>query len=91
MFFISVDIETWTEIVDPTYYAAFAWSLLDSIADVTSHPPRLKPVREVNCITKVLNEAAMIKKYIGNKRLRMSLAIEAESMARVPDVSILLS
>jgi hypothetical protein len=50
-------IETWTEIVDPTYYAAFAWSLLDSMADTTSHPPRLRPLREIVCITKVANEA----------------------------------
>jgi hypothetical protein len=50
-------IETWTEIMDPTYLAAFAWSLLDSIADTTLQPPKLRPVREIKCITKLENEA----------------------------------
>ena len=53
--------ETWTEIVDPTYYAAFAWALLDSIADTTAHPPKLRPHREMKCITKVQNES--VKNY----------------------------
>lgn len=48
--------ETWTEVVDPTYYAAFAWALLDSVADTTVLPPKLRPHREMKCITKVQNE-----------------------------------
>lgn len=52
--------ETWTEIVDPTYYAAFAWTLLDSVADTSVHPPRLRPHREMRCITKVENEAVIL-------------------------------
>jgi hypothetical protein len=43
--------------VDPTYYAAFAWALLDAIADTSSVPPKLRPHREMRCITKVQNEA----------------------------------
>ena len=43
--------------MDPTYYAAFAWALLDSVADTSSHPPKLRPHREMRCITKVQNEA----------------------------------
>lgn len=43
--------------VDPTYYAAFAWALLDSIADTTVLPPKLRPHREMRCITRVQNEA----------------------------------
>jgi hypothetical protein len=50
-------IETWTEIVDPTYYASFSWALLDSVADTAAHPPRLRPFREMRCITKLENEA----------------------------------
>ncbi|RYH17307.1 hypothetical protein EON65_28775 [archaeon] len=43
--------------VNPHYYAAFTWALLDSIADTTSHPPKLRPLREISCITKLDNEA----------------------------------
>jgi hypothetical protein len=43
--------------VDPTYYAAFAWALLDAIADTSAVPPKLRPHREMRCITKVQNEA----------------------------------
>jgi hypothetical protein len=43
--------------VDPTYYAAFAWALLDSIADTNVQPPKLRPHREMRCITRVQNEA----------------------------------
>ena len=53
-------IDTWSEILDPSYYAAFAWSLLDSIADVSKQPPRLRSRREIKCFTKLQNEAARI-------------------------------
>ena len=46
--------------MDPTYYAAFAWVLLDSIADTTAHPPKLRPHREMRCITKLENEAVSL-------------------------------
>jgi hypothetical protein len=51
----------WTEVVNPNYYAAFAWALLDSIADTTAHPPKLRPLREIRCVTKLDNE--MVCKY----------------------------
>lgn len=56
-FLLFISLETWTEIVDPTYYAAFAWALLDSIADTTVQPPKLRPLREMRCITKMENES----------------------------------
>jgi hypothetical protein len=49
--------ETWSEILDPHYYAAFSWALLDSIANTATQPPKLRPLREVRCITKIENEA----------------------------------
>ena len=53
-------LETWTEVVNPSHYAAFAWTLLDSIADTSTHPPKLRPFREVRCITKLENEAVSV-------------------------------
>lgn len=50
-------IELWTEVVNPSHYAAFAWSLLDSVADTSVHPPKLRPFREIRCVTKLENEA----------------------------------
>lgn len=52
--------ETWSEIIDPYYYAAFAWALLDSIANTTVHPPKIRPFREIKCITKIENEAVSL-------------------------------
>ena len=37
------------------------------------------------------SEAVMIKKYITNKKIRLNLALEAESLARVPDVGVFQS
>ena len=53
---------------------------------LTAPPEQLAP--STMCITKMQNEAAMIKKYIANKKLRMSLAIEVDAMVRVPEVSL---
>jgi hypothetical protein len=50
-------IETWAEVMNPNCYAAFAWALLDSVAETKSNPPKLRPLREVRCITKLENEA----------------------------------
>ena len=49
--------------MDPTYYAAFAWALLDSIADTTAQPPKLRPLREMRCITKMDNESVSYLLY----------------------------
>ena len=40
-------IELYTEFIDPQYYAAFAWTILDCLADVSKNPPRFRPIREV--------------------------------------------
>jgi hypothetical protein len=52
-----LDVDTWTEIVNPSYYAAFSWALLDAVADTSSNPPKLRPVREIKCFTQVESEA----------------------------------
>jgi hypothetical protein len=72
--------------VDPTYYAAFAWALLDSIADTSTHPPKFRPHREMSCITKMDNESGMIKSYIKTKKIRAALSIESDTMQRIPEV-----
>lgn len=80
-------IETWSDLVQKDYYAAFAWTLLDSIADVSFNPPRLRPPREMRCIMKMpLNEAALLKTYMQDKKLRAALTIQADMMERVPEV-----
>lgn len=50
-------IDTWSELIDPSHYAAFAWTLLDAIADTKKQPPRLRNRRIVRCFTTIENEA----------------------------------
>jgi len=83
--------ETWCELVDPSYYAAFSWCLLDSLADTTIQPPKLRPYREMKCITKVANEASMLKNYMMNKKVRCALAIQNDVLQRIPEVQKRLS
>ena len=77
--------------VDPSYYAAFSWCLLDSLADISLQPPKLRPYREMKCITKVNNEASMLKSYMQNKKVRSALAIQNEVLQRIPEVQKRLS
>ena len=48
-------IETWSEIIDKNYLAAFSWTLLDSVVDIIASPPRLKYIRDVECVMKITN------------------------------------
>eukprot|EP00601_Ochromonadales_sp_CCMP2298_P002225 CAMPEP_0173175772 /NCGR_PEP_ID=MMETSP1141-20130122/4093_1 /TAXON_ID=483371 /ORGANISM="non described non described, Strain CCMP2298" /LENGTH=398 /DNA_ID=CAMNT_0014098043 /DNA_START=88 /DNA_END=1281 /DNA_ORIENTATION=- len=79
-------IETWTEIMDPGYYAYFSWALLDAIADTSQEPPHLRPSREISCITQVTNESVLIKSYVEKRKVRAALCIRNEAMQRVPAV-----
>jgi hypothetical protein len=79
-------IDTWTEIVDPLYYAAFTWALLDSIADTRQYPPRLRSNKGITCIMKSSNEASMIKDYILDKPCRTKLVLGDKSLMGIPDV-----
>ena len=54
-------LDLWTDIVSPNFYAAFAWSLLDSIADTEQNPPRLRPLREISCI--IVMEDEMVTEH----------------------------
>ena len=83
--------ETWCELVDPSYYAAFSWCLLDSLADTAMQPPKLRPYREMKCITMVANEASMLKNYMMNKKIRSALAIQNDVLQRIPEVQKRLS
>jgi len=58
--FLCLTIEVYSDIVNPSFYAAFAWALLDSIADTSLHPPKLRPPREIECITKLDSEAVRL-------------------------------
>ena len=77
-------IDTWTEIVSAEYYATFAWSLLDSLADITANPPVFRKKHLVQCCTSITNEGKMIKQFHENKTLWAKVALNAESMRRVP-------
>lgn len=79
-------LDVWAELLDPKYYAIFAWSLLDSIADTTVYPPKLRAPNEVACTTKLDNEATMWDKFVRTGELRHSLSVGAKSMEKVPQV-----
>eukprot|EP00597_Dinobryon_sp_UTEXLB2267_P015754 CAMPEP_0170111234 /NCGR_PEP_ID=MMETSP0020_2-20130122/8354_1 /TAXON_ID=98059 /ORGANISM="Dinobryon sp., Strain UTEXLB2267" /LENGTH=1300 /DNA_ID=CAMNT_0010336725 /DNA_START=1048 /DNA_END=4950 /DNA_ORIENTATION=- len=79
-------IETWSEIIDKNYLAAFSWALLDSVVDINAIPPRLKYIRDVECIMKISNVSEMISKHFTNKKIRSSLTIKNEFMQRISEV-----
>lgn len=79
-------IDTWTEIVDPLYYTAFTWALLDAIADTRQYPPRLRNKKGIKCIMKSSNEASMIRDYILDKPFRNKLIVDNECLKSIPDI-----
>lgn len=56
------------------------------MADTNTQPPKLKPYREMGCITKLNNEVVMIKNYIANKKIRNALTLQNEMMLKIPEV-----
>lgn len=48
-------VETWSTVLSSKYYAAFSWALLDSVADVSKFPPRLRANGDIQCIMKCSN------------------------------------
>lgn len=54
---------------DEKAFAIFAWSLLVSIADMTAHPPKLRPKRTIRCMGS-LREAELYKTYVKDSELR---------------------
>jgi hypothetical protein len=66
---------------DALYFSAFAWALLDSIADCSGTPPKLRALREVKCITKLENEATMISSYVKDKKVRADMAVNNEKLS----------
>lgn len=53
-------VETWSTMVDPTFYAAFAWALLDSIIDTKKNPPKFRNLLDIKCFTKHKNSAGVL-------------------------------
>jgi len=45
----------------------------------------------MKCITKVANEASMLKNYMMNKKVRSALAIQNDVLQRIPEVQKRLS
>ena len=52
-------------------------------------PPRLKPSREVMCITKTVMESEMVMKFIKAKKLRNKLLQDADLLTNNSQVCIL--
>ncbi len=46
--------------MNPRYYAAFAWALLAALIDYTHNPPKFRIRRDIQCIVHVDNEAVSL-------------------------------
>lgn len=79
-------LDTWTELLAPSYYATFAWSLLDAICDTRQYPPVFRHIKAVQCCTRIENEAKMVQTFASGNRVRASLSVTADSLRRAPDV-----
>ena len=53
-------IETWSVLIDPKHYAAFAWAYLDSIADTSKFPPKFRVNADIKCILTCMNMTQII-------------------------------
>jgi hypothetical protein len=42
--------------LNPRYYAAFAWALLESLIDISRFPPKFKAKHNIKCIIYVDSE-----------------------------------
>jgi hypothetical protein len=42
-------LETWSELVEPSFYGAFAWALLVAISDTHKFPPNFRPYNQIEC------------------------------------------
>jgi len=51
--------DTWNHVIAPQYYAAFSWSLLNSVVDTSVQPPRLRHFDDVPHILKMENDAVL--------------------------------
>eukprot|EP00602_Paraphysomonas_sp_CaronLab_P003782 CAMPEP_0185039108 /NCGR_PEP_ID=MMETSP1103-20130426/35614_1 /TAXON_ID=36769 /ORGANISM="Paraphysomonas bandaiensis, Strain Caron Lab Isolate" /LENGTH=865 /DNA_ID=CAMNT_0027577873 /DNA_START=98 /DNA_END=2695 /DNA_ORIENTATION=- len=67
-------VEIWAENSQPAYFAAFSWALLISIADLTTFPPRFRPVKNIKCFTS-----------IGESELLQNFATDHETVKRMEE------
>jgi hypothetical protein len=81
-------VELHTEYIDPMYYSAFAWALLDTVADLSRQPPKFRQFNHIECFMKGDNEGAMLSAYLNNdsQKAASALKVSNEWMERVPDV-----
>ncbi len=56
-------IEVWAEMVNPKYHTAFAWALLASTVDLTTHPLKFHPKNQIKCIT-TINSQQVISYFL---------------------------
>ncbi len=79
-------LDTWAELMNPEYYAVFAWSLLESIGDTTIFPPKLRNPQKVKSVTNINNEMKMLTNFRDASKLRKQLTINDELISRIPEV-----
>ena len=79
-------LDVWAELLDPKYQTIFAWSLLESVADLQAYPPKLKLPRAVTCNTHISNEANMLSSFLGGEKQRSYLSVKNDVVTRMPEV-----
>ena len=79
-------IEHHTEFIDPDYYAAFAWTVLDAVSDLKKNPPRFRTVNKISTIMKLDNEAKMLGTFYKNQDAVVQLKVSNEFLERVPQI-----
>lgn len=78
-------LDTWAELMNPEYYAIFAWSILESVGDTVAYPPVLRPINEVPCCTNVDNEITMYVNFSQAAERRHFLTVPNTIVSHVPE------
>ena len=78
-------LDTWAELMNPEYYAIFAWSILESVGDTVTYPPQLRLPMEVPSCTNIDNEISMLLNFNEGKDRRHFLTVPNTIISRVPE------
>eukprot|EP00602_Paraphysomonas_sp_CaronLab_P003170 CAMPEP_0185039312 /NCGR_PEP_ID=MMETSP1103-20130426/36043_1 /TAXON_ID=36769 /ORGANISM="Paraphysomonas bandaiensis, Strain Caron Lab Isolate" /LENGTH=736 /DNA_ID=CAMNT_0027578149 /DNA_START=105 /DNA_END=2316 /DNA_ORIENTATION=+ len=69
---LSEMIEIWSENAKPRFCAAFSWALLESLTDLSTYPPKLRPIKDVRCITNI-RENDILARFAATRTIRVRL------------------
>jgi len=78
-------LDTWAELMNPEYYAIFAWSILESVGDTLVYPPQLRLPLEVPSCTNIDNEMTMLTNFNEGQDRRHFLTVPNSIISRVPE------